>query len=121
MNFKLQEVIKEGRQIANVKAEETARQTEELARKQQERRDLMYQNAVMQVTQNDGALIYDAIKNAVATGASFARFSEDEFFARAVENNFPGVRAHYTSGCDHINSDDVKEDWHSVTITWKTT
>ena len=62
------------------------------------------------------------IYEAVATGETSISMPEefsDRATAVAIYRNFPDVFANYREGYDHINSDEVKENWSSVTITWK--
>ncbi len=62
--------------------------------------------------------VFDMIADAIAKGEKEVSFRGTAAFAEAI-NSFPGLTATHNSGYDFINSDEVKESWESVTVTWK--
>jgi len=72
---------------------------------------------VKALIQRDPSFLFDKIKDAVAKGKSSIVLSGGEDVAEAVRS-IDGLSEHHTTGFDNINSDEVKEEWHSVEVTW---
>jgi hypothetical protein len=75
---------------------------------------------VNKLTKDD--YIFNLIKDAITVGKKSVYIENGTIATvQAINNNpdvFSGIHTHYTSGYNYVNSDDVKEDWEHVEITW---
>jgi len=65
--------------------------------------------------------IFNLIKEAISKNEKsiLLKYNGAEFaYVINADESFAGIHAKYECGCDYINSDEIKQDWSSVSITW---
>ena len=115
MDEKLQKAVLSGER-ARAEALAKSRQRDEEAAecaKRQHVEDVKRWRALL--AENDH--LYDLVTKAIAQGKNEIVMRAGIACEIAVET-FPGFRAKHESGYDFINSDEVKEEWSYVTVTW---
>jgi hypothetical protein len=117
MNEKLKQSINDGLKL---KQEREVKNRElEAERKEQERIKFLEDVDACKRILDKEDFLWMKIRSAVANDEKEVVIDGTRAMAVAI-NDIPGLEAKYESGWDHINSDEVKEFWQWITVTWKT-
>jgi hypothetical protein len=125
----LLKAIKAGERIAA--ADKAARTKKDKAdRARQEKEDRSLERRILKQI-GDGTPLFIMIRDAVARGEKHIDIGSqniNEFFPDCyfpvnrmlcrILNEFSGITAKFTEGEDYINTDEMKEYWSNIEITW---
>lgn len=117
MHAKLKKAINAGKN--ELKARQQAALDETKAATELEQQRYNEHVTVWIKTLTETNYIYDLIKAAVAKGEDVVNINAGPELVTAIGKTFTDIYADYNSGYDYINSDDIKEFWQYVRITWK--
>lgn len=113
----LREAVEAGFQIRRSEQERDAqaKKAKELAEAAQFKKDVQ---RIRDELESSG-ILFESVTKAVAKGLDHFQMYGSPALAKAIET-FDGFQARYACGNDYINSDEVKEFWETVTVTWRT-